>query len=246
MLFQKKEKNLAIFSIPTVITDVFLGTMIWIQAPSELAEDYSRSKMITYTNAVLQPSPELIEKLLLQIEKAKANVEQPLSEDTARVLLETNFARRTLADNTLNDDERITSETPYDLLKAMEKEFTAESLKQVKELTDIAEQKRKEVISAESEAEKNRQKIIRQKDHLENKISKFARIIQQFLTFLGFVALFIIFFLQRSGRISQLPNEIFEWILFAGGLGGFTLFVFSKKIAQWLEKKLRSILITDS
>lgn len=264
MLFQKNRIEHYFFSIPTVITDVFLGTMIWIQAPSELTEDYSKCKMLTYTNAVIRPGENLVDKLSLQVKNAMENKKQPLTPEQAKVLLETSLARQVLSDSTLNDDQRITAETPYDMLQAMEKEHTSDLLEQKKALEEklrrevedretdqkeLEEKYRRELEEKEAAQKKSSESsktLLFFRDNVESKVSSFAKIVRWVIT--GFlIFLFILFiYLLEADVIPPFINRIIERATLFTGFGGIVTFI---AIGKWLEEriiaKLKSTLIKE-
>lgn len=260
MLFEKSRRKENIFSIPTVITDVFLGTMIWIQTPSELTEDYSKGKMLTYTNAVIRPSGNLVDKLSVQINNAMENKKQPLTPEQAKLLLETSLARQVLSDSTLNDDQRITAETPYDLLDAIKKEHTSELLDQQKELEDrlrLQEDEKKALQKKLEEEEKKRKdeekksseadiKLSSFRENAESKIAFAAKFVRWGVT--GFLTLIlgILIYLLETDVIPSIFNKIIDIIFLITGFGGIvTLIAIGKKIEEKTSRKLKSLLIKE-
>lgn len=244
-IFQKSMQKYDFFTIPTVITDVFLGTMIWIQAPSDLTEDFSISKMITYTNAVIQPTDQLIEKLITQIEKAMDNKEQPLSSENAKMLLETNLARRLLSDSTLNDDERITAETPYDLMRALEQELTADIVEENKSLETKLEVKNDEAEKAKREAAQSTDELNQVKKHIEDTISSLARKYRWITVGILSVLLLGFAILKVLGLIPMIINTWIDMIFTIVGFGGIvTINALGKRVEEFFKKKFRKRWIT--
>lgn len=241
--FQKSLQEQSFFSIPPVITDVFLGTMIWIQAPSDLTEDFNTSKMIIYTNAVIQPSDHLVEKLATQIEKAMDNKEQPFSSENAKILLETTMARRLLSDSTLNDDERITAETPYDLLRALEKEHTSEMTRQKEELERQLEEKNRNIQVVQNIADNARDKVLNQNMKWEQKITSISKIIRWIFEGILLLLLSSFVLLKITGVIPAIVDTYIDVISYLLGFGGIASIIVAgksleKKIKNWLSKKL--------
>lgn len=129
------------FTIPTVLTDTFAGTAVWVGEPTQLAKDFSKSKIITYTNAAIQPRTNLMNKFVIEVEKAKQNQTNPISNERAYLLLTQTLPRKLLADKTLGDPDRITAQTPYEILSEFENSLVAEERKRADAL--IAEEQRK-------------------------------------------------------------------------------------------------------
>ena len=246
MLFQKSLKGYDFFSIPPVITDVFLGTMIWIQAPSKLTEDYNKCKMLTYTNAVIRPSDNLIDKLSLQVTYAMENKKQPLTPEQAKVLLETALARQVLSDSTLNDDQRINAETPYDMLHAMEKEFTSELLGQKEELENQLRHEQEEREEAEKNYSETGDKLSSLRTNVETKVSVFAKRIRRAITWVLFFILLLFVYLLETDVIPPILSRLIERIFLVTGFGGILTFIsIGKKVEAAIAKKLKSILMKE-
>ena len=246
MLFQKNLKGYDFFSIPPVITDVFLGTMIWIQAPSKLTEDYSKCKMLTYTNAVIRPGETLIDKLSLQIRNAMENKKQPLTPDQAKILLETNLARQVLSDSTLNDDQRITAETPYDMLQAIEREHTSELLGQKKELEEKLRQEKEVREKAEKNFSETDEKLSSFRKNVDSKVSRFAKNVRQFISVSLFLILIILIILIEIEVIPPFLNKVIGWTVFISGFSGvISLIKFGEKVEEYITLKLNSLLMKE-
>ncbi len=64
-------------------------------------------------------------KFAQEVERAKNNNVNPISTDSAYLLLTSNLPRTLLADKTLGDPNRITAQTPYDIEKEFAELLTA-------------------------------------------------------------------------------------------------------------------------
>ncbi|NCS31873.1 hypothetical protein GW793_00060 [bacterium] len=134
--FEKAEMKHGYFTIPPALTDTFVGTVIWVQEPTSVVEEYNKSKLIAYTAAAIHPKANMMVKFAQAVERAKSDTVNPISEESAMMLLESNLSRRLLSDKTLGDSNRITASTPYEVLEEM-KNFL---VRQEKVLTSQAKQ----------------------------------------------------------------------------------------------------------
>lgn len=117
--FEQAEMKRGYFTIPAVLTDTFVGTVVWVQEPTGIVEEYNRSKLIAYTAAAIHPKANMMVKFAQVVERAKSDTVNPISEESALMLLESNLSRRLLADKTLGDSDRIAASTPYEVLEEL-------------------------------------------------------------------------------------------------------------------------------
>lgn len=134
--FEQVEMKRGYFTIPSVLTDTFVGTVIWAQEPTGIIEEFNKSKLIAYTTAAIHPKTNMMAKFAQVVERAKNDTINPISEESALMLLESNLSRRLLADKTLGDSNRITAATPYEVLEELKKSL----VRQAKAETDKVKQ----------------------------------------------------------------------------------------------------------
>ncbi len=134
--FEQKEMKRGYFTVPSVLTDTFVGTVIWVQEPTKIVEEFNKSKLIAYTTAAIHPKANMMVKFAQVVERAKNDTLNPISEESALMLLESNLSRRLLADKTLGDSNRITASTPYEVLEELKNSL----VRQEKSQTDKAKQ----------------------------------------------------------------------------------------------------------
>jgi hypothetical protein len=166
------------FTIPTVLTDTFAGTVVWVEEPTQLAKEFNKIKIITYTNAALQPRTNLMNKFVIEVEKAKRNEINPISVERAYLLLTSTLPRKLLVDKTLGDSNRITAQTPYEILAEFEKSLVAEEREKSKAL--LAEEQKKSnaaIIDAKVKGigeEKAKQDLQSHREHTNKLIKTIA------------------------------------------------------------------------
>ena len=111
-LYEMREEEYPYFSLPTTLTDVFVGTLIWIQSPSKVG--ISEKRLIANCYAALQPNKPLLRKLVETADRLRAQGD--ISEDEVTILKESRVARNLLQEQTLGDPERFTDRTAIDIL----------------------------------------------------------------------------------------------------------------------------------
>ena len=104
------------FFIPASLTDVFLGTLIWLRSPSKVSE-INEKRLIANCYAALQPSKPLLKKFISEVEKLNASGE--VSEEDVIILKESRVARNLLQEETLSDLSRFTDRTVTEILEEL-------------------------------------------------------------------------------------------------------------------------------
>lgn len=119
------------FFIPVCLTEVFVGTLVWLQAPVQVAAMDER-KFIAQCYASLQPSRVLLKRFVDQVEKLRQ--EERIDEEACFLLRTSTVAREMLSEKTMGDPNRVTHKTPVEILE---------------EMTDAIRRKENEKYSAE-------------------------------------------------------------------------------------------------
>lgn len=169
-LFEKSISTIDRFYIPTTVTDVFAGTIIWLHSPMNIdLQNISNKRLIANCYAALQPSRQLKKLYLAEVEKAEKD--KLLSDDEITLLKTSNVAMELLQETTLGDKSRITSQTPIEIMneiKAREKRIAREDLEAAKK--EFEEQKRLASFSLaekDQEIERKQQEIDKGIDHID-------------------------------------------------------------------------------
>ena len=230
--FEQQVLKRKFFTIPPVLTDTFVGTMIWASTSANIAENFNKSKLIAYTNAVIQPSPTLIKTFYKEVQKAQKNTTNPISEDRAMILIESGLTRHLLSDVTLGDPNRVTDKTPYEVLNELEKQLSAKERAKAEEAILNATTERDEKETAERE-------LFDQRNNVKAWINNTAKIIKNsiviFLSLLSATALGLAIF----GEQELLWVKIVEY---ATGLIGLITGVSVWQFGEKIESKVKTIL----
>jgi len=108
------------FFIPLCVTDVFLGTLIWIQSPTKTME-LNTKKVIADCYSALQPDGVFIRKLVDEAEKLKRDKE--ITEDQYLLLRTSRVARELVMEKSLGVFENISAKVAKDALQAIEQNY---------------------------------------------------------------------------------------------------------------------------
>jgi hypothetical protein len=120
------------FSIPPCLTDVFIGTVIWLQSPIR-ARSINEKKIMAEAYAAIQPTPAIVRKYLIQIETLKRNGN--ISDDQYLVLRAHRVSLNLLARKTRGDETNFTPKTPIEILDELNKGRTSKIDKELKRKT---------------------------------------------------------------------------------------------------------------
>lgn len=108
-----KDQTSYSFYIPNSITDVFIGTLLWTQAPSNFIA-INQKRLIANCYAALQPTKNLLKKYTVAAEKELEK--GTITNEEYFLLKESRIARNFLVDETLNDVNRFTEDTIPEIL----------------------------------------------------------------------------------------------------------------------------------
>ena len=228
-------------NVSAVITDFSLANMAWLKAPLG-ACDLQKIELLSMAYLSLQPSNELLQKYLSEIEKMQKD--KSLS-DSDYFLLTCQLNNSELVAYTMGNEDALTKETVMSLLERIKTEIRdEESQKLAEEESKHKETKnelsvtRKELDESKTELSKITQKIVWNSKHWANSVISFLK---------GFmICLVIIGLIPQIPIIPSLPSK-FEWIEWIGlmvsilsGLSlltGFCIFKWLEKYRKFLETR---------
>lgn len=251
--FEIKNKKTS-HSIPSCVTDYFLGTLIWMNHP-EIAKEVTRKKLISTAYAITQPDNELIKSYLNEIEKLKE--EKKLNENEYLILRTHQWAYNLLNSKTYGDVNLFNPEMPYEILDQIMNEIKDGVASNYEELLSIADKKLKDEIIAKNKIEEERQNtlddlkaLIQQnkikRKLLEEKSSRVATAISNIVIFLISFLLFWFSYKIYFGRefSNETLNLIISILLVLVGLTNFILGFTVKKFAQKLSVRIHHKIIS--
>lgn len=238
-VFESRE-NGSHFTIPTCLTDVFLGTVIWLQSPQKI-EALNSKKFIADCYSATQPSTELIKKYIREVEKLKT--EKKINNDEYYILRTHRASLNLLEKNTMGDPELFDGSSTAEILDTIMYSIKGEEEEKLKKEQDAHLKTKTELeqISADKKALKNRLNI---------KAENIAKSVSQIL----FILLLIITAVCLAVNLFDdyfKPNEnlkIVLWIIIGiitllNLTNGFNILGFKDRIKKILKSKILNWLV---
>ena len=221
---------------PTCVTDVLLGTLVWLQSPAKVISLNER-KMIADCYAAVQPPKSLIRKYRHEVEKLRE--EDKITEDEYYLLRTHRVAWNLLEEKTLGDPDKFSDKTPEEILEVIKRESQMEPIKKYIEAKEKLEKSERDLAFSKEETGML-------KDRIHNRANSFAKIVG-WAVFFGLGVLFVVGILFQTFEIKKLPQgaRVLFWVI-TGALGalsvltGFNIRGLREKIIKWVESKLIS------
>jgi hypothetical protein len=236
--FEAKANGLH-FSIPCCVTDVFLGTLIWLQTPAKV-QAISEMKLIADCFAALQPSDLLLKKYLQAVEVLKNDGK--ITNDQYYLLRTHRAAINLLEEKTLGDPEAFEGKTAEEILddiianiKAEERRLLQEEKERHSATAQLLEDERKKraaVVNA----------IDRRADQMANAVSN---VLSGLLFVVLTLSLVYRFFPELIPALAPYKNW---WLFIALASGVLVLFIrlniraTKDKLKAWLRNQISKFL----
>lgn len=227
------------FTIPTCLTDVFVGTLIWLQSPSRV-KAFSEKKIIADCYAAMQPTDILIHKYMEAVEQLKR--EMKITNDEYYLLRTHRGAMNLLEEKTMGDPEAFDIKTPEEILDEI--------------IASIKQQERELYLTEKNQHNATRQQLndVVIKHHtldsgIQQRADQLAKLFANTLT--GLFFLIIIVSLTYRFYPSLIPwlEEYKDYLLAVGlllSLAGLFVTVRVKnireKIRVWFSKRIETFL----
>lgn len=222
-------------TIPSCLTDVFLGTVIWLQSPQKM-EAINSKKFMADCYSAIQPSESLIKKYLAEIEKLKAG--NKISNDDYYLLRSHRVSLNLLESKSMGDPDAIDATSTEEILDGIIESIKA---KEAKRLSDEIQthNKTKEKLADQE------QKMGGLESSLEKKADNISLLLGRILfffmlTILGF-CLFVNLFPESLGIDGYF--KIFLWIViglitFMNLATGFNILGMKDKTVRFLRLRV--------
>lgn len=235
--FEQAEMKRGYFTIPAVLTDTFVGTLVWVQEPTSIVEEYNRSKLIAYTVAAIHPKANMMAKFAQVVERAKSDTVNPITEESALMLLESNLSRRLLADKTLGDSDRITASTPYEVLEEMKSYL----VKQERLLTSEA---RQSLEFEKTEKERIASDLNTQTTNIKGLIEVISVLGRKIAVGVLIIAAVIFYAIAEFYEPKPLLVKIINYVfLVASIISSIGILAFGKKTENYIRTRLTKLLL---
>ena len=140
--FQYGQRHEASREVSSVITDFSLANMAWLKAPMG-ARDVPKTELLAFSYAALQPTKDLFEKYLREIEKLEK--QGKITARDHQLLRSSQLAQAELMNLTLGEEDALSKQTITETLKRVTEEITKEESDKHREEQAAHEKTRKEL-----------------------------------------------------------------------------------------------------
>lgn len=211
--FEKKEHFNG--GLPTCLTDIFLGTLIWLHSPAEL-KNINEKKIIADCYAALKPSDKLIGKYIEEVERLRKG--QEITEDHYYLLRTHRTAINILESKTFGDHEVFNTQTVQEILEELIDQLKKEEREKLEEEKNSHLKTQEELESKKIKLQEVKGEIIglkerekKRKDNIERIINKTsdrkAKLFVKNLTWIMASLLIISFLIQAINYwLEDLPK----------------------------------------
>lgn len=196
--FEDSQYNLSTL-IPACVTDVYLGTLLWLQSPSTVCYINSR-KILADCSAALVPDDILIKKFINEVDKLKN--QGSLKSEEYYLLRSSGFVLNLLEDRTLGDSDNFSDKTTEEILKQMKDALVAQEKEKYVEEQEAHSHTKEELIKLKQINDKLEQ----QQNALAQRISN---IISKITVGLFYLIVIIGSWLLNKNNIIEIGNIIF-------------------------------------
>lgn len=238
-VFEQYEFSKEYFTIPATLTDVFAGTLLWIQNPIENNDEIAmlnRSKMISYSAAQIRPGKRLLRKFHDEVNDALEK--HKIDETTATILLESTTSLQLLSDQVLGDADRITPETLFEIQKKWEDEIITPHIEKVKEGQEEIENLQSELNREKSEKLAiQTESMVKEQNRIKFISDISSRIRWGVTGILG--VLLLIIFLGDVFNIENTPVRVIGAVFSFLGFFGFNFSSVGNKVENKISKYLK-------
>lgn len=133
----EKEETGDSYYLPACLTDIFIGTILWLQSPAKLLNVNIR-KIVAQCYAALQPDARVLKQFLHKISELKS--EGKIDDNDYYLLRTSQVAHLLLEDKTLGDISNYTDKLPFEIIeeirgdirKVENKKFQEERISHIK------------------------------------------------------------------------------------------------------------------
>lgn len=232
--FESQENGFG-FTIPSCLTDVFLGTVIWLQSPQRV-EAINSKKFMAECYAATQPNEKLIKNYLAEVEKLKSS--NKINNDDYYLLRSHRASLNLLETKTMGDPDAIDASSTEEILDEIVQSIKT---KEAKKLSDEIETHK----TTKKQLEDQEQKVKTIESTLENKAKKIAILIWNGVFTLSLLILAFCLFINLFPGFFDLNSSIktIIWIVFGvftllNLLTGFNIMHLKNKIVRLIQNKV--------
>ncbi|HHL39504.1 MAG TPA: hypothetical protein ENJ37_03255 [Deltaproteobacteria bacterium] len=210
--------------VSPVITDFSLANMAWLKAPMD-APSLPTIEILAYSYAALQPSKELLDKFLSEVEKLEQ--QGKISKRDHQLLRSNTLAQEEMMSLTLGEETALTEETVTETLRRVSEEIKKEESEKLTAEQAAHRKTREELVS-------ERQERMQIQEKLFLRCRRKAKILAVTITVL-LIVLIVLGLIKGVGFTSK--NPLLGWSLIMG-LAAVTLLTLVNLLAGTTVKNL--------
>jgi len=177
--YERQESQIKFHYIPAALTDVFLGTLLWIRSPSKA--QINEMRLIALAYAASQPSRAFRHRVVTTAETLLKR--GSISEDEVVLLTESRMARNLLQKETLGNPNEVSEDKLVDVLERTRSEIRREETEAFRldkeALEERAQEAERQARIKEEETQRTQQlarlqkkELARIKEHLDSRAKK--------------------------------------------------------------------------
>jgi len=198
-LYNKQEQN-GYYQIRECLTDVFLGTILWVESPNEISE-MQEKKIIANCIAAIKPDDDLIKKFVNEIKKLESD--NLLTENELYFLKTHKLVNELLSEKTLGDSDNFYDKLPEEILDEI-KNFIRQESDKVLDNEIIAHEDTKErLIDTKNELVASEIDNIRTKENIKKFVENVSKWTVRLIFGITFPIVLIVFVLANYQSISD-------------------------------------------
>jgi len=239
-------------SIPSCITDSFLGTLIWLNTP-DIAEEITKKKLLADCYALTEPDQGLIRKYLAEVDKLKKR--NKITEEQHLLLRTDQSAFNILTSKAYGDARHFTSDLPFEILEQIKADMLKDSedkvhgkIKQTEEERNQEKKKKENEEGAHALTKTALEKAIRDGRTTEQLLQDRAHSISKIVVYSGmaiitlFIALLMYFQFTSKGwnTFTITVFIILSIIGIANWVFGFYFLSYAQKLIPKVQHKIYS------
>lgn len=227
------------YAIPPCITDILIGTLVWLQNPVKTLI-LNEKKLIADAYAAVQPDSSLIKKYLEEVDSLKQKWE--ITENEYYILRTNRVAFNLLSERTKNDVHNFNPKTTREIMDEINEKHLANLKESINEKEILNKRTSQELESAKQELEKEKGNSSVLSARSANMIHIFTKIITWILISVIVPLIIFLTFISFFQENFNLFWKILSFIIITGlSIFGFSLLNFktflSGKIENFLKEK---------
>lgn len=203
-VFNKNLNNNDKVMVPCM-TDVFLGTLLWIQNPIKY-DAYNEKQIIASCCAAIKPSNKALNTFYAEIDRLKED--NKITKEDYILTRNYSVVAELLSDEVMGEAESVDEQTVYEVIEEMKQNLTSEYKTQ---LSEVVYEKEKNDL----ENKKTKTKYLKTRRKLKNQLKKVAiKEVNAKVIWLFVIPIVIVLVETYLGIVDILKEPEYRWIRF--------------------------------